>query len=162
MLAGRGHRHHRGRRAGPADERAADVEFGRPVVGVRHHRAVDPLVRGVGDRHARTLAAALPTAPWARDGIGDPYYPTAGNGGYQIDGYDLNLQYVPETNALTSTATLTGSVTSEQGLSQFNLDLQPNLTVSAVTVNDAAADVRAAGRGAGHHPRVRARLRSRR
>ena len=73
------------------------------------------------------------------DGIGDPYYPTAGNGGYQIDGYDLNLQYLPETNALTSTATLTGSVTSTAGLTRFNLDLQPNLTVSSVTVNDAAA-----------------------
>ncbi|HEY5880518.1 MAG TPA: M1 family metallopeptidase [Nakamurella sp.] len=73
------------------------------------------------------------------DGIGDPYYPTAGNGGYQVDGYDLNLQYLPQTNALTSTATITGSVTSEQGLSRFNLDLQPNLSVSAVTVNQAPA-----------------------
>jgi aminopeptidase N len=72
-------------------------------------------------------------------GMGDPYYPNAGNGGYQIDGYDLNLRYLPTTNALTSTATLTGSVTSEEGLSRFNLDLQPNLTVSEVTVNDAAA-----------------------
>jgi len=73
------------------------------------------------------------------DGIGDPYYPTAGNGGYQVDGYDLNLQYLPQTNALTATATITGSVTSEQGLTRFNLDLQPTLTVSAVTVNDAPA-----------------------
>ena len=72
-------------------------------------------------------------------GIGDPYYPTAGNGGYQIDGYDLNLQYQPDRNALTSTATLTGSVTADQGLTRFDLDLQPNLTVGAVTVDDAPA-----------------------
>lgn len=72
-------------------------------------------------------------------GIGDPYYPTAGNGGYQVDGYDLNLTYLPDRNDLTSTATLTGSVTSDQGLTRFNLDLQPNLTVSQVTVNDAPA-----------------------
>ena len=73
------------------------------------------------------------------DGIGDPYYPTAGNGGYQIDGYDLDLQYIPETNALSSTATLTGSVTAADGLTRFNLDLQPNLTVSEVDVNGQAA-----------------------
>ncbi len=73
------------------------------------------------------------------DGIGDPYYPQAGNGGYQIDGYDLDLTYLPETNDLRSTATLTGSVTSDQGLTRFNLDLQPNLKVSQVTVDDAPA-----------------------
>ena len=72
-------------------------------------------------------------------GIGDPYYPDDGNGGYQVDGYDLNLQYLPDSNALTSTATITGSVTSPAGLSRFNLDLQPNLTVSSVSVNDAPA-----------------------
>jgi aminopeptidase N len=73
------------------------------------------------------------------DGIGDPYYPTAGNGGNQVDHYDVNLTYDPPTNALAATTTITGSVTSAQGLSRFNLDLQPNLAVSAVTVNDAAA-----------------------
>ncbi len=72
-------------------------------------------------------------------GIGDPYYPTAGNGGYQVDSYDLNLTYRPETNALTSTATLLGTITSDQGLTRFNLDLQPNLTVQALTVNGAPA-----------------------
>lgn len=73
------------------------------------------------------------------DGIGDPYYPTAGNGGYQVDHYDVNLTYDPASNALSATTTITGSVTSAPGLSRFNLDLQPNLTVSAVSVNDAAA-----------------------
>lgn len=72
-------------------------------------------------------------------GIGDPYYPTSGNGGYQIDAYSLDLSYDPPTNALNSTATLTGSVLSDEGLTQFDLDLQPSLTVSSVTVNDAAA-----------------------
>ncbi|MEP6560312.1 MAG: M1 family metallopeptidase [Nakamurella sp.] len=72
-------------------------------------------------------------------GIGDPYYPTEGNGGYQVDSYDLTLSYDPPTNALQSTALITGSVLSDEGLSQFNLDLQPNLTVSAVIVNNAPA-----------------------
>src|SRR5690349_1398575 len=70
-------------------------------------------------------------------GIGDPYYPDAGNGGYQVDHYDVNVTYDPASNQLTATTTITGAVTSEQGLTRFNLDLQPNLTVSAVTVNDA-------------------------
>lgn len=71
-------------------------------------------------------------------GIGDPYYPTAGNGGYQVDHYDVNLTYDPAGNELTATTTITGTVTAEAGLTRFNLDLQPNLTVSAVTVAGAA------------------------
>ncbi len=75
-------------------------------------------------------------------GIGDPYYPTSGNGGYQIDSYDLDLSYDPPTNDLQSTATLAGTVLSDEGLTQFNLDLQPSLEVSKVLVNDAAATFR--------------------
>ncbi len=72
-------------------------------------------------------------------GIGDPYYPTSGNGGYQIDSYDIDLRYEPDTNDLQSTAQLDGTVLSDDGLTQFNLDLQPTLTVTDVTVNDAPA-----------------------
>lgn len=72
-------------------------------------------------------------------GIGDPYYPLAGNGGYQIDSYDINLSYDPVSNELKSTATLTGSVTSDEGLTQFNLDLQPTMTVTGVDVNGTPA-----------------------
>jgi aminopeptidase N len=72
-------------------------------------------------------------------GIGDPYYPEDGNGGYQIDSYDLNLRYDPDTNELISTATLAGTVLSDDGLTQFNLDLQPTMDVDAVTVNGAPA-----------------------
>lgn len=72
-------------------------------------------------------------------GIGDPYYPTSGNGGYQIDSYDIDLRYEPDTNDLQSTAQLDGTVLSDDGLTQFNFDLQPTLTVTDVTVNDAPA-----------------------
>ena len=72
-------------------------------------------------------------------GIGDDYYPLAGNGGYQIDSYDLNLTYDPDSNALSSTASLAGTVLSDDGLTQFNLDLQPSLTVDSVTVDGAPA-----------------------
>jgi aminopeptidase N len=72
-------------------------------------------------------------------GIGDPYYPTAGNGGYQVDSYAIDLDYDPDSNNLQSTALINGTVTSTEGLTQFNLDLQPTMTVTEVTVNDAAA-----------------------
>src|SRR5689334_8780503 len=35
-------------------------------------------------------------------GIGDPYYPLSGNGGYQIDSYDIDLTYDPDSNALSA------------------------------------------------------------
>ena len=73
-------------------------------------------------------------------GIGDPYYPTAGNGGYQVDSYDITLSYDPATNNLRSTAQIKGSVTSDEGLTQFDLDLQPSMKVSSVKVDGADAD----------------------
>ncbi|HYN73811.1 MAG TPA: M1 family metallopeptidase, partial [Nakamurella sp.] len=73
-------------------------------------------------------------------GIGDPYYPTAGNGGYQVDSYNITLSYDPATNDLQSTAQIKGTVTSDEGLTQFDLDLQPSMTVSSVQVDGADAD----------------------
>ncbi len=72
-------------------------------------------------------------------GIGDPYYPTAGNGGYQVDSYDITLSYDPATNNLQATAQLEGTVTSGEGLTQFDLDLQPSMAVTSVRVDDADA-----------------------
>ncbi len=75
-------------------------------------------------------------------GIGDPAYPLAGNGGYQVDSYDIDLSYDPPTNALQATAKIRATVTGPDALSQFNLDLQPTMTVSDVEVNGAGADFR--------------------
>ena len=79
------------------------------------------------------------SGPVGAAGIGDPHYPAAGNGGYQIDSYDIDLTYDPDNNNLQATAHLAGTVTSTAGLSQFNLDLQPTMQVSAVTVNGTGA-----------------------
>ncbi|WP_369131923.1 M1 family metallopeptidase [Modestobacter sp. I12A-02662] len=79
-----------------------------------------------------TALAEEAAAPGA-SGIGDPYYPLDGNGGYDVDHYDLALRYDPATDELTATATIEAAAT--QALSSFNLDLQ-GLTVSAVTVGD--------------------------
>lgn len=74
-------------------------------------------------------------------GIGDPYYPTYGNGGYDVSHYDLNLDYRPATDRLSGTATITATAT--QGLTSFDLDFA--LDVSKVRVNGRTA--RFAGSG---------------
>jgi aminopeptidase N len=82
-------------------------------------------------------AEAGPGAP----GIGDPYYPTYGNGGYDVAHYDLNLGYQPATDTLTGTATI--SATATQGLTSFDLDFA--LTVSKVTVDGRVAQFATSG-----------------
>lgn len=49
-----------------------------------------------------SAASSVQGAP----GIGDPYYPTSGNTGYDVSHYDLRLQYQPKTDLLEGTATL--------------------------------------------------------
>ncbi|ROT34241.1 M1 family metallopeptidase [Micromonospora sp. HM5-17] len=69
-------------------------------------------------------------------GLGDPYLPTAGNGGYDVLSYHLRLRYDPATDQLTGDATIEATAT--QNLSRFNLDLA-GLTVSSVRIDDAEA-----------------------
>ncbi|GAA3783591.1 M1 family metallopeptidase [Plantactinospora mayteni] len=69
-------------------------------------------------------------------GIGDPYFPTYGNGGYDVASYRLQVRYDPATDELTGDATIEATAT--QDLSRFNLDLA-GLTVSAVQVDGADA-----------------------
>jgi hypothetical protein len=72
--------------------------------------------------------AFTPGAP----GIGDPYFPLAGNGGYDVGSYGLDVKYDPAANHIDGVATI--SATATQNLSSFNFDLV-GLTVHAITVN---------------------------
>jgi aminopeptidase N len=65
-------------------------------------------------------------------GLGDPFFPNAGNGGYDVGNYSLTLSYDPATNHLAGTAAITATAT--QGLSQFNLDLR-GFTISQLLVD---------------------------
>src|SRR5262247_2607488 len=65
-------------------------------------------------------------------GLGDPYFPNAGNGGYDVTHYALTLGYEPSTNQLTGTAVLTATAT--QNLSSFDLDLR-GFSISRVLVD---------------------------
>jgi aminopeptidase N len=78
-----------------------------------------------------TVAASAAPAP-GTPGIGDSYFPHAGNGGFDARHYALDLAYDPGTARLDGRTTLTARAT--RNLSSFDLDLQ-QLTVSAVEVN---------------------------
>jgi aminopeptidase N len=75
-------------------------------------------------------------------GMGDPYFPDEGNGGYDVGHYALDLSYAPDTHHLQGTATITARAT--QDLSRFDLDLQ-DLKASKVTVDGRRASFRQQG-----------------
>ncbi|WP_393077921.1 M1 family metallopeptidase [Streptomyces sp. LN704] len=77
------------------------------------------------------IAASSAPKPGA-DGIGDPYFPQLGNGGFDARHYDLDVAYNPDTDRLDGRTTLTARAT--QNLSSFDLDLQ-KLEVTKVEVN---------------------------
>ncbi|MFG2264733.1 M1 family metallopeptidase [Streptomyces sp. NPDC048720] len=64
-------------------------------------------------------------------GVHDPYFPKAGNGGYDVTHYALALDYTPDTRRLTGRAVITARAT--QDLTAFDLDLD-GLDVASVTV----------------------------
>ncbi|MFJ2726399.1 M1 family metallopeptidase [Streptomyces collinus] len=65
-------------------------------------------------------------------GVRDPYFPRAGNGGYDVTHYGLTLDYTPAARHLTGTAVITARAT--QDLTAFDLDLD-GLDVGSVTVD---------------------------
>ena len=91
-------------------------------------------------------SAAGPTAslpPGAgRPGVGDRLFPDAGNGGYDVTHYGLDLSYDPGSGRLRGTAVI--SATATQRLTRFNLDLA-GLHVDRVTVGGRAAQARREG-----------------
>jgi aminopeptidase N len=92
--------------------------------------------------YRRTAVALLAAAAWlgfasaahaqGAPGVGDPYFPLEGNGGYDARHYDVKLSYDPATDRLEGVVTMVAKA--EQDLSRFNMDLQ-QLDVSDVDVN---------------------------
>jgi aminopeptidase N len=96
---------------------------------------------------AATTAIAAPGRPGeprylpGADGVGDDYFPQAGNGGYEVDHYHLELRYEPlgqglpanqATGMLEGIATI--DLTATVDLDRFNLDLR-GLEVEQVVVD---------------------------
>jgi aminopeptidase N len=69
-------------------------------------------------------------------GLGDPFFPNAGNGGYNVSHYSLTLGYEPASDQLAGTAVITATAT--QDLSRFDLDLR-GFSISRLLVNGQAA-----------------------
>jgi aminopeptidase N len=95
--------------------------------------ALDP---DVAQLEAAARAVADPpgqTASAGAAGIGDPYFPLLGNGGFDVRHYDLSFSYDPATDMLDGHMVVRARAL--QNLSRFDLDLQ-QLDVSAVRVND--------------------------
>jgi aminopeptidase N len=87
------------------------------------------------------LAVAAPAGAADRftpgaPGLGDPFFPLAGNGGYDVAHYGLRLRYDPATRHLDGRATIQATAT--QDLSRFDLDLR-GFGVSRLSVNGRTA-----------------------
>src|SRR3954452_6155272 len=84
---------------------------------------------GAGRAPAATFTPGSP-------GLGDPMFPNAGNGGYDVQSYNLTLDYTPSTNQLSGKSVITATAT--QALSSFDLDLR-GFAISRLLVNGRAA-----------------------
>ncbi|MFG3588113.1 M1 family metallopeptidase [Streptomyces sp. NPDC047990] len=105
---------------------------------------------------ALTLTAALTACGGGDDaagapGLGDPYFPKAGNGGYEVSHYALTLSYDPGSRKLRGTARITARAI--RRLDSFHLDLK-GLDVSGVRVGDRDARWSRAGQELTVRPRT--------
>ncbi len=109
---------------------ASDLEVGRQTTSSRP-----------GDTASST--SSPPAAEMGADGVGDPYYPLLGNGGYDVASYDIDLEWFADRGTIDATATIV--LTPTVDLDTFNLDLE-GLTVEQVTVDGAVAPTTRSGR----------------
>lgn len=92
------------------------------------------------------VGAAWPATTTYRPGAtgaGDAYFPSHGNGGYDVRSYALDLRYDPETEQLSGSATIRAVAT--QPLSSLTLDLV-GLVVDDAQVGGLPAVVTRSGR----------------
>ncbi|MFP5416436.1 MAG: M1 family peptidase, partial [Actinomycetes bacterium] len=116
------------------------------MVGTRPATAAGVLVAvttlGVLTATGASAAPGQPGQPRfsaGSSGVGDPYFPYSGNGGYDVQHYHLDLDYTPPSPAsgplqgqLEGRATI--DLVATQDLDRFNLDLR-GLTVSSVSID---------------------------
>ncbi|MFD9248657.1 M1 family metallopeptidase [Streptomyces bottropensis] len=108
--------------------------LGRRIVGLTVPVAVAALLTAAGPATAAGQAGT--------PGVGDPYFPLAGNGGYHVTHYGLTLGYDTTSRHLTGRAVLTARAT--QHLSRFDLDLK-GLKITGLTVDRARAAYKRGG-----------------
>ena len=100
-----------------------------------------PLATAVTALVAASLVAGCGASgvqgPQGSTGGDDPYFPQAGNGGYDVEHYDLAIAFDPDSGRLDGTARIT--LTTETDLGGFSLDLR-RLSVESVSVDAEDAD----------------------
>src|SRR4029450_7220867 len=82
-----------------------------------------------------------PNATEGEAGLGDPYYPEAGNSGYDVSKYQIMINWDSTAQVITGTATISARAT--QQLNAFYFDLA--LHTDKVTVNGVPAESMARG-----------------
>ncbi|MFZ2503256.1 MAG: hypothetical protein WAW88_11345, partial [Nocardioides sp.] len=111
------------------------------------HRTSRRLARLVGLLTATLVAlglvAAVPTSAVAKpvrgsDGIGDPYFPLDGNGGYDVLRYGIKVRYAPAKSVIEGNTLV--KLRATRALKSLNLDLL--LKVTEVRVNGRRAEFR--------------------
>jgi aminopeptidase N len=75
-------------------------------------------------------------------GLGDPFFPKAGNGGYDVRHYGIRLRYRPRSNHLNARTRLLATAT--ENLSRFDLDFR-HLHIASLRVNGRRASFKRRG-----------------
>ena len=107
-------------------------------------RGAAPFRLLVGGLTLAVLAAGCSSAPTRThvagpaQGIGDPYYPTDGNRGYDVARYDVDVTYDPANSSITASTHV--SATAITTRRSFDLDLSTGLQVTHVLVDGWPAD----------------------
>ena len=97
-----------------------------PLASAGDHERGDD--HGHGHGHGRFTAGA--------PGVGDRYYPLAGNGGYDVRHYDITGTYDPASDVWSATTVISAKAT--QNLSRFDLDFD-GMTIRRLEVNGSRA-----------------------
>ncbi|WP_420452121.1 M1 family aminopeptidase [Ilumatobacter sp.] len=118
-----------------------------PVADPEPPRAPEPSsdVAADPDRDPRAVPepGSAPDGPDAgAAGVGDPFYPSRGNGGYDVDAYLIDLDVSSDLERIEAVTTI--SARSTQRLTSFHLDLH-GLEIARVSVDGAEAGVERAG-----------------
>ncbi|MCY4175784.1 MAG: M1 family metallopeptidase [Acidimicrobiaceae bacterium] len=85
---------------------------------------------------SQTAAAATRSAELEAVGLGDSFYPTLGNPGYDVSHYDIDLDVDPDANSIIAATSIIAAATERLG--RFNLDFS-GLEIEAVSVDGSPA-----------------------
>jgi aminopeptidase N len=101
----------------------------RPVGRGWHRAAIALAVMAALGATAPAIADTAHSRPGSA-GLGDPLFPLLGNGGYNVEHYDLSFNYDPASRVLRATTVIESRAT--QPLSRFDLDFAGNAVQKVV------------------------------